>query len=159
MTMTQTAAEVIPTFEEGRLQDTYIPTSRLEWLHWGGGIEFKILRVSPESGTWVVMFKCPKGSAFPRHKHLGAGEYLMISGVMELRGGEQAGGVTAREGDYGYESLSVYHDWTYFPEDSVLYFVNHGPILFLDAEGEEILFVVDWQSMLQLSNAGGNPRE
>src|SRR6516162_1657489 len=74
---------------------------------------------------------CAKGSSIPRHEHLGAGEYYVISGKMEVRGGVENGGITAITGDYGYEPNGVIHDMTNFPEDTVLYFTNFGPIRYI----------------------------
>lgn len=142
----------------GKLADISVRTHELEWVHFGGGIEFKLLRVSPENGTWAVLFNCPPGSSFAAHRHFGAGEYLVLSGAVELRGGEDAGGVTARAGDYGYEANSVYHYQTNFPEQTVLYFQNHGPIGFID-EDDTVVSVLDWEGVLDVWNAGGNPRD
>jgi len=38
----------------GKLADISVRTHELEWVHFGGGIEFKLLRVSPENGTWAT---------------------------------------------------------------------------------------------------------
>jgi quercetin dioxygenase-like cupin family protein len=127
-------------------QDTYIHTEAMPWTVFSPGIDIKVLRTSAESGSWSVLFRCAKGSAFDRHEHLGAGEYLMLSGKMEVRGGAQNGGITAYPGDYGYEPNGVIHDQTCFVEDSVFYFVNYGPIKFIDDE-DKTLFVLDWQAV------------
>jgi anti-sigma factor ChrR (cupin superfamily) len=142
----------------GKLADIAVRTNELEWVHFGGGIEFKLLRVSPENGSWAVLFNCPPGSSFAAHRHFGAGEYLVLSGVVELRGGEGAGGVTAGAGDYGYEANSVYHYHTSFPEQTVLYFQNHGPIGFIDDQ-DNVVSMLDWEDVLEIWNAGGNPRD
>jgi hypothetical protein len=68
----------------------------------------------------------------------------MISGKMEIRGGVEKGGITAYAGDYGYEPNGVIHDHTEFPEQSVLYFTNNGPIKFID-DNNNTVFVLDWQ--------------
>ena len=127
-----------------KFQDTYIHTSAEPWLPFCPGIDFKLLRTTQETGAWTALFKCAVGSKFDRHEHLGAGEYVMISGKMEIRGGAQNGGITAYTGDYGYEPNGVIHDHTEFPEESVLYFTNNGPIRFID-ENNQTVFVLDWQ--------------
>src|SRR4051794_34061298 len=139
MTLTDTSGRATA---NGKLADISIRTDQLDWVHFGGGIEFKPLRVTPENGTGAVLFNSPAGSSFAAHRHFGAGEYLVLSGLMKLRGGEEAGGVTARAGDYGYEANSVYHYQTNFPEQTVLYFQNHGPIGFLDEE-DNVVGVLD----------------
>jgi hypothetical protein len=127
-----------------RFQDTYIHTSAEPWLPFCPGIEFKLLRTTQETGAWSTLFKCAVGSKFDRHEHLGAGEYVMISGKMEIRGGAQNGGITAYAGDYGYEPNGVIHDHTEFPEETILYFTNNGPIKFID-DNNNTVFVLDWQ--------------
>ena len=128
-----------------QFKDIYIHADALPWIPdpYSKGIHFKVLRTSAETGAWTVLFKCEKGSAFARHQHLGAGEYFMLSGKTEVRGGVQNGGITAYAGDYGYEPSGVIHDSTCFAEDSVFLFTNYGPIKFID-DSDNTLFVLDW---------------
>ena len=60
-----------------------------------GGITWKLLHVSPESGGWTAIFTCPAGSSFAAHIHTGPGEYFLTHGRMDVRGGRDAGGDTA----------------------------------------------------------------
>ena len=112
------------------------------------GIDFKVLRATQETGHWTVLLKCAKGSGIPRHEHLGAGEYYVVAGKMEVRGGVENGGITAITGDYGYEPNGVIHDMTNFPEDTVLYFTNFGPIRYIDDDDNTTGFL-DWQGVLK----------
>ena len=85
---------------KARLPQDYTYIEDLEWKPFPepfaeGGITWKLLNVSPEMGAWTAMFDCPTGSSFARHIHMGPGEYFLMSGVMEVQGGEHAGGVTA----------------------------------------------------------------
>jgi hypothetical protein len=134
------------------LGDIYIDTSARPWLNFSPGIDFKVLRTSQETGTWTVLFKCAAGSSFARHEHLAAGEYYMVSGRMEIRGGVERGGVTARGGDYGYEANGTFHDETNFPEESVLYFTNFGPIRFVD-DKDQTVFVLDYKALRECEAA------
>jgi len=118
--------------------DILCATDQLSWVPFSNGISYKILRVSAETGTWTVLFKCDKGSSFAPHFHHGAGEYLMLKGTMDYRAG------VAKAGDYGYEPLGVYHERTVFPEDSVLWFSNHGPIAFMNPD-KSIAMMLDWK--------------
>jgi anti-sigma factor ChrR (cupin superfamily) len=129
------------------LGEIFVQTGSQPWLNFSPGIDFKVLRTSQETGAWSVLFKCAAGSSFARHEHLAAGEYLMISGTMELRGGEDHGGVTARPGDYGYEANGSIHDDTNFPEECILYFTNFGPIRFIN-DNDETVFVLDYRALL-----------
>ena len=109
--------------------DVLLRTEELPWVPLAEGIDYRILRTSPETGTWTVLFRAQAGSSFAVHKHLGAGEYFMIKGRMQYRAGE------ARAGDYGYEPLGAIHEGTTFPEYTELYFTNYGPVAFLDEDG------------------------
>jgi len=118
--------------------DILCHTSEMEWIEFGAGIDFKVLRTSAETGTWTVLFRCAKGSGFPPHFHHGAGEYLLLKGVMDYRAGQ------AVAGDYGYEPLGVYHESTTFLEDTELLFTNHGPVAFVNPD-MSIAMMLDWK--------------
>ena len=133
-------------------KDEYVSSQKLSWSPFVPGIALKLLRVSPESGTWTVLFRAEAGASFPRHRHLAAGEYFMLSGRMELRGGAKAGGVTALPGDYGFEPVSVIHDSTFFPEPTEMLFTNHGAVQFLD-EHDNTAFVLDWEAIQRMAAA------
>ena len=135
------------------IKDTYIHTTAMPWINFSEGIDIKVLRASQETGTWAALFRCAKGSAFARHEHLGAGEYLMLSGKMEVRGGVERGGITAYPGDYGYEPNGVIHDMTNFPEDTILYFTNFGPIRYIDDDNNTVGFL-DWQGVQKAAEEG-----
>src|ERR1700724_3328742 len=136
-----------------RFQDTYVHASQEPWVQWYPGIDFKLLRATQETGHWTILVNCSKGSSIPRHEHLGAGEYYVISGKMEVRGGVENGGITAIAGDYGYEPNGVIHDMTNFPEDTILYFTNFGPIRYIDDDNNTVGFL-DWQGVLKAAEEG-----
>lgn len=119
--------------------DVLLHTDSLQWAPFAPGIDYKVLRLSPADGVWTVLIRMAKGAAFPPHKHLGAGEFYMLSGCIEYRAG------SARAGDYGYEPLGVYHENTVATEDNtVILFTNHGPIAFL-GEDDSVAMVLDWE--------------
>lgn len=140
-----------------KFEDTYIHADGMPWTPFSEGIEIKVLRTSQETGAWTTLFRCAKGSAFARHEHLGAGEYLMLSGKMEVRGGVEKGGITAYPGDYGYEPNGMIHDSTCFPEESVFYFTNYGPIRFMD-DADKTVFVLDWQAVAKIGAQSAKAR-
>lgn len=110
------------------------------------GIEYKLFFVSGETGRWTVLFRCQPGSFFPRHKHLGAGEYYVLKGRMEYRMG------SAVEGVYGYEPIGVIHDMTRFPEYTELLFTNYGPVVFLN-DDDSVKSVLDYDLIQRLAAA------
>ncbi|HKC51416.1 MAG TPA: 2,4'-dihydroxyacetophenone dioxygenase family protein [Myxococcota bacterium] len=135
--------------------EEYVSTRSMSWAVLSPGIWMKVLRLSPESGTWTVLLRAEAGASFARHRHLAAGEYFMLSGKMEVRGGAQAGGTTAVAGDYGWEPVSVIHDHTFFPEETEFLFTNHGAVQFVDEQGNTTA-VLDWeaiQSLAQIASA------
>ena len=109
----------------------------LRWVGIVPGIDFRLLYGSGETGRWTVLFRCQPGSFFPRHRHLGPGEYYVLKGRMEYRMG------VAPAGTYGYEPLDVIHDHTSFPVYTELLFTNHGPVVFLSPD-DSVVSVLDY---------------
>lgn len=111
-----------------------------------GGISWKLLNVAPEIGSWTAIFKCPAGSSFASHEHIGPGEYYLTRGRMEVRGGEDDGGESVTAPAYGYEACQAFHGKTYFPVDSEFYMTFLGPLNFVNEEGGNTLALVTWHS-------------
>ena len=118
--------------------EVLLRTREKPWVEFAPGIDFRTLRTSAETGVWTVIFRCAKGTAFPAHRHYGAGEYLVLKGLMDYRMG------TAEVGDYGYEPLGAFHESTRFIEDTELMFTNHGPVVFVD-ENDGVKMILDWK--------------
>ena len=135
----------------------YVQVDELEWAPFPEGlcegpIRWKLLNVSPEMGAWTALFDCPAGSSFARHVHIGPGEYFFLKGKMEVRGGHESGGSTAKGLGYGYEACNARHDKTYFVEDSEFYMTFLGPLNFIDENGNT-LALVTWQDVQQAWSA------
>jgi len=64
-----------------------------------------------------------------------------------------SGGITAITGDYGYEPNGVIHDMTNFPEDTIIYFTNFGPIRYIDDDNNTV-GLLDWQGILKAAEDG-----
>ena len=132
-----------------KLEGDYVHVTSVTWQPFPGefstgGIQWKLLHASPESGAWTAIFDCPKGSSFARHIHVGPGEYFLTKGKMEVRGGNEEGGSTATAVGYGYEPCNARHDQTNFVEDSEFYMTFQGPLQFID-EGGNTVAVVGWE--------------
>jgi anti-sigma factor ChrR (cupin superfamily) len=121
-----------------------VKASDMPWTPYMEGIDVKVLRTCAVSGAWTVLFLCQPGSSIPRHRHYGAGEYLVVRGRMEYRAG------VAVTGDYGYEPLDAVHDKTWFPEETELYFTNFGPVLFLD-DADNVIAILDQSRIAELA--------
>lgn len=141
----------------------YVQIDALDWQPMPeplatGGIQWKLLHASPESGAWTTIFSCPAGSAFGAHIHIGPGEYFLTKGRMDVRGGEENGGETARAPGYGYEPCQALHEKTCFPEDSEFYMTFLGPLQWVDDEGKTIM-VAGWKQLqdlwMQQNGSGG----
>jgi hypothetical protein len=145
---------------KGETPGEYVQMDAMDWQPMpepfaSGGIRWKLLHVSPESGGWTAIFDCPAGSSFGAHYHLGPGEYFLTKGRMDVRGGEQRGGDTAHAPGYGYEPCNALHEETNFPVDSEFYMTFLGPLHFVDAEGGTVA-VAGWkqlQDLWQMQNA------
>lgn len=124
--------------------DLLVKTGELPWIPMMDGIAFKLLRVSGETGAWTVILQCQAGSAFPLHRHYGAGEYYVITGHMVYRAGE------AVTGDYGYEPLDSIHQLTRFPQYTELLFTNHGPVAFLNEDDGSIAAILDHSRLVEM---------
>ncbi|MDB3856282.1 2,4'-dihydroxyacetophenone dioxygenase family protein [Halieaceae bacterium] len=120
-----------------------IRADELKWVDLSGGNSIKVLRVSEETGSWTALHKAKAGTINPRHYHLGAGEFYMLSGSMEYRGG------MAYPGDWLYEPNGAYHESTNHPEDSMYLAIVHGGIALVD-DDDNILRINDWQMMKEL---------
>jgi hypothetical protein len=121
-----------------------VSTTNGNWVDFGPDVQPQLLRASPVTGQWCVLFKCAAGSHIGRHEHLGGGEYFMFSGRSLVRGGAENGGITVVAGDYGYEPNGMIHELTLFQEESVLYYSNHGPMKFMD-DDNNVTAIVDWR--------------
>jgi hypothetical protein len=131
------------------IAEEYVQIDALDWAPFPealstGGIRWKLLHVSPESGAWTAIFDCPANSSFAPHIHAGPGEYLMTKGRMDVRGGVAKGGATAVAPGYGYESSGARHDQTNFPVDSEFYMTFLGPLTFINPDGSPIA-VIGWE--------------
>lgn len=115
-----------------------------------GGIDWKLLHVSPELGAWTAYFRCPAGSYFSAHIHIGPGEYLLTKGKMEVRGGIEDGGETAHELGYGYEPSGARHDKTFFPVDSEFYMTFIGPLHWINEDDGSTVAVTGWKELQEV---------
>jgi acetylacetone-cleaving enzyme len=116
-----------------KLTDEYMQVNEIEWEDFceefqSGGVQWKLLHVSPEAGSWTVMFRCPAGSTFAPHVHHGPAEGYIFTGEIEIRGGEKAGGATGRAGGYLYEAAGAIHDRTTMTSETVFLLQMAGPV-------------------------------
>ena len=117
-----------------------------KWIPMGTGLEgneFKVLRISEETGAFSIMIRAPKGTVNQAHIHSGPADFYIIEGELEYRAG------VAKKGDWMYEPAGAYHEATTHTQDT-LYLANvHGPVIFQKEDGS-IDYVLDWRLIKQL---------
>jgi anti-sigma factor ChrR (cupin superfamily) len=62
------------------LPSGHLDTESMPWVEQAPGIEMKILRISEDYGTWVVMNRLQPGTTLPTHRHSGGVTAYTISG-------------------------------------------------------------------------------
>lgn len=120
-----------------------IGDDELQWVDLPGGNSIKVLRVSEETGSWTSLHKAKAGTVNPRHYHLGSGEFYVLSGALDYRGG------VAHAGDWLYEPNGAYHEATSHPEDTLYLALVQGGIALLD-DDDNIIRINDWQMMKKI---------
>ncbi len=111
-------------------QDILIPADEGEWVPAFPGAWSKQLRNCEVTGQWTQMLKLEAGASLPSHFHLGAGEFIVMSGELHYASG------IARPGDYGYEAMGALHEKTSAPVETILFYVGHGALAMLDEDGK-----------------------
>jgi hypothetical protein len=143
---------------KAKAAEEYVQVDEVPWAPFPdtlsqGGIEWKLLHVSPEAGTWTTVYRCPAGSSFNAHVHTGPGEYILTKGRMDVRGGKKNGGSSAVAPGYGYESSGSRHDKTEFLVDSEFYMTFSGPLAFINEETGAVIVNVGWMEVEHAWNA------
>ena len=110
--------------------DLLIRSDDLEWRPAFPGAWFKQLRNCEVTGQWTQLLKLDAGASLPPHFHLGAGEFIVLSGELHYASG------IARPGDYGFEAMGALHEETSAPVETVLFYVGHGALAMLDENGK-----------------------
>jgi anti-sigma factor ChrR (cupin superfamily) len=133
------------------LDAALVRSNDAEWIASGDGNEFKVLRISKETGAWSALIKAPAGQVNAAHTHLGPADFLVLSGQIDYRGG------SAKAGDYIYEPAGAVHDATTHPVETV-YFANvYGPVAFHGKDGS-IAGVLDWRAVKAMVDSGGKKK-
>ena len=134
----------------------FVDTRALEFLPVPANPDFgrKILRVSEETGH-VSMIFCHNGVAGP-HYHLGAADFMVLSGRIGFRAGPPEG---YGRGVWFYEPAGARHDATRrLGDEDLIYTANiYGPIQFDDGPGTPISAVMSWMQYKAAAETAGHP--
>jgi quercetin dioxygenase-like cupin family protein len=138
----------------------HVADDEVPWVDTGIGLELKVLRVTVETGFWVVRNRFQPGTRIPRHRHTGPVEGFTLSGRWHYL--EYDFWSTANS--YIYEPANSVHTLD-VPADNTeltdVMFIIQGVLLNLD-ENDEVESVSDGPSTLEayyaLCEAQGLPR-
>ena len=116
-------------------------------------IALKILRVSAETGVVSLVVR-HNGVADP-HNHLGASDFLVLSGRIGYRAGPPEG---YGPGVWFFEPAGARHDATQrLTDDDLIYMANvYGPLTFDSGRDTPIAAVLSWMEYEALANAGAD---
>ncbi|CAE8619921.1 unnamed protein product [Polarella glacialis] len=111
-----------------------VDTNKLPWIPMpqSPGSFFKPLRASRETSMFSMVMKMKKGTVQPDLVHLGAADFMVLSGSMTYPEGPMTG--TLKPGYWGYVPAGAKIKGLVADED-VEYLMNfHGPVAFLGAD-------------------------
>lgn len=132
----------------------FVDTRKVPWLSTDAlsDIGLKILRISEDSG-FISLIVRHNGVA-PPHTHLGASDFLMLSGRMGYRAGPPEG---YGPGMWIFEPAGARHDETQrISDEDLIYTANvYGPIVFDSGRGTPVEAVMSWMEYLELARANG----
>ena len=133
----------------------FVDTRAVPWIVNPGlpDIALKILRVSEETGVSSLLVR-HNGVAGP-HYHLGAADFLVLSGHIGYRAGPAEG---YGPGVWFFEPAGARHEATQRVGDDVdlIYTANvYGPVQFDEGPGTAITAVQSWMQYKELAAASG----
>ena len=99
------------------------------------GVEMKVLRVSDDFGTWVVMNRFQPGTVLPTHRHSGGVTAYTLSGRWGYREHDfiATAGSVVREPACSTHTLTVPADGD---EPAVIFFVIEGSLTHIGDDGQ-----------------------
>ena len=116
------------------LQSGHLDTESMPWVEQAPGIEIKILRVSDDYGTWVLMNRLQPGTTLPTHRHSGGVTAYTISGTWHYLEHDFVAkkGSMVREPAGTAHTLSVKESAT---EPAVIFFIIEGGLTHIGPDG------------------------
>jgi len=133
----------------------FVDTRDVPWIVNPGlpDIALKILRVSEETGVTSLIVR-HNGVAGP-HYHLGAADFLVLSGRIGYRAGPPEG---YGAGVWFFEPAGARHEATQRigEDEDLIYTANvYGPVQFDDGPGTPIAAIQSWMQYKELADASG----
>ncbi|KAF3801511.1 hypothetical protein GCG54_00014726 [Colletotrichum gloeosporioides] len=119
----------------------------LRWLPLAPKVWIKLVKLSPETGSYTVIVRAEKGGVLPRHRHIESAEIYVIRGDGNH---PQTGHFT--QGDYVSERKGAVHDPLIFEDEVEMLMMSNGPSAFIDDEGHD-LFLMDVPMLQHLADS------
>jgi hypothetical protein len=150
------AAEGVAEISSRSTHPHFIDTRIVPWMVNDATPEvgMKILRVSEETGISSLIVR-HNGLAGP-HYHLGAADFLVLSGNIGYRAGPPEG---YGPGVWIYEPAGARHEATQrIGEEDLIYTANvYGPVQFDEGKDTPIAAVLSWMQYKEMAEASGTP--
>jgi quercetin dioxygenase-like cupin family protein len=125
--------EWVPDGMEGGLDTNTLPWLDIPQMP---GCQMKPLRVSSETGTFVILIKMAKGAVQPTLVHLGASDTSILSGELAHQSGPMKG--TLKPGYWAYTPANSKVEGLKAVKETEYFCTCYGPIAFLSADGKSI---------------------
>lgn len=115
-----------------------VNTNKLPWMDIPQmpGCQMKPLRVSEETGTFVILIKMAKGAVQPNLVHLGASDTFILSGELAHQSGPMKG--TLKPGYWAYTPANSKVEGLKAVQETEYFSTCYGPIAFLSADGKSV---------------------
>ncbi|KAF9768549.1 hypothetical protein IL306_014148 [Fusarium sp. DS 682] len=105
----------------------------LKWLPLAPKIWIKLIKLTPEKGSYTVMIRAEPGGVLPRHRHVKSAEIYILKGSGDH---PQAGHF--EKGDYVSEHEGAHHDPLVFEVETEMLMISEGASVFVDDEGNDL---------------------
>ncbi|KAL7765150.1 hypothetical protein ACKLNR_003066 [Fusarium oxysporum f. sp. zingiberi] len=105
----------------------------LKWLPLAPKIWIKLIKLTPETGSYRVMIRAEPGDALPRHRHVKNAEIYILKG-----NGDHP---QARHFEKGYhvsEHEGARHDLLVFEVETEMLMMSEGASVFVDDDGNDL---------------------
>jgi 2,4'-dihydroxyacetophenone dioxygenase len=115
--------------------DLLLDPDTIPWVPQADGVWFRPLRLSPSLGTWSNLLRVTRQGRINLHRHLAPVEAWVIRGQWRYLEHDWVAG----PGSYVYEPAGDVHTLiTQGDEEMITLFTMHGPIEYMDPDGELI---------------------
>src|SRR5262252_2508804 len=112
----------------------HLDTEDIPWAVWDDGVEAKVLRVSRETGTWVIINRFAPGKRIPTHHHDGSVHAYTLKGRWHYLEYD----IVASPRSFVFEQAGSTHTLEAMPDSEEpveVFFVIEGGLILYDDDG------------------------